>query len=87
MGIIDIGGFAPDRLVFRLGIHPKTGKALVCYRNERRVSPEVAAADLARWRQFWRDWHAHAERRGLLEEAMRAPAAGMEPIETVLQLA
>jgi hypothetical protein len=62
-GVIEIGGFAPDRLVFRLGINPKTGQALACYRNERRVSEAVAAADLARWRRFWRDRHAANERR------------------------
>jgi hypothetical protein len=87
-GVIEIGGFAPDRLVFRLGIHPKTGQALVCYRNERRVSPEVAAEDLARWRRYWRIWHAYKEKRGALEEVARVPMAGMRPSETeVLQLA
>jgi hypothetical protein len=86
-GVIEIGGFAPDRLVFRLGIHPKTGQALVCYRGERRVSEEVAAADLARWRQFWRDWHAR-ERFLALEEVRRAPAAAAQPAEAdMLQLA
>jgi hypothetical protein len=55
-GVIEMGGFAPDRLIFRMGINPKTGRALVCYRNERRVTEEVAAAELARWRAIWRDY-------------------------------
>ena len=86
-GIIEIGGFAPDRLVIRLGIDQRTGQALVCYRNERRVSPEVAAEDLARWRQFWRDRQSNEEPRALAE-ARRAPAAAVKPAEAeMLQLA
>jgi hypothetical protein len=71
-GVIEVGGFAPDRLVFRLGINPKTGQALACYRNERRVSEEEAAADLARWRRFWRD--RHREGRRASQAAIGVPA-------------
>jgi hypothetical protein len=73
-----MGGFAPDRLVFRLGINPKTGQALACYRNERRVSEAVAKADLARWRRFWRDRHAGAYREaGAEAEALAEMVAAM----------
>ena len=51
-----MGGFAPDWLVFRLGINPKTGRALICFRNERRITEEEANQDLDRWREFWRDY-------------------------------
>ena len=43
-----MGGFAPDWLVFRLGINPKTGRALICFRNERRITEEEANRDLDR---------------------------------------
>jgi hypothetical protein len=77
-GVIEMGGFAPDRLVFRLGINPKTGQALACYRNERRVSEAVAKADLARWRRFWRDRHAGAYREaGAEAEALAEMVAAM----------
>jgi hypothetical protein len=59
LGILKIGGFAPDDLVFLLGIHPKTGKPFACYRNERRVSAEEAALYLAEWRRSLRERTRH----------------------------
>ena len=59
LGILKIGGFAPDQLVFLLGIHPKTGKPFACYRNERRVSAEEAAEYLAEWRRSVRERTQH----------------------------
>jgi hypothetical protein len=50
-----MGGWAPDRLTTKLGINPKNGEALACYRNERRVSAECAEADLAAWRAAMRN--------------------------------
>jgi hypothetical protein len=54
-GVIDMGGFAPDQLITRLGINPRTGRAFASYRNERRISDDEAVAALAEWRRFWRD--------------------------------
>jgi hypothetical protein len=53
--MLKIGGFAPDDLVFLLGIHPKTGKPFACYRNERRVSAAEAALYMAQWRRSLRE--------------------------------
>ncbi|HWP32956.1 MAG TPA: hypothetical protein VNL97_04335, partial [Solirubrobacterales bacterium] len=54
-GAMRMFGFAPDHLVFMLGIHPKTGKPFVCYRNERRISTEEAYRYLDEWRQALRE--------------------------------
>jgi hypothetical protein len=72
-GVIDMGGYAPDRLTTKLGINPRTGRALAYYRNERRVSEECAERDLAEWRAELR-----ARRR---ERAAKNPAAEREVLE------
>ncbi len=53
-GRIDIGGLAPHQLTTKLGIHPRTGRALACFFNERRISAQQAEAHLAQWRASWR---------------------------------
>jgi len=50
-----MGGFAPDDLVYMLGIHPETGRPFACYRNERRISAEEAAEFLDEWRHSLRE--------------------------------
>jgi hypothetical protein len=52
-GVVEMGGWAPDRLAFRIGIDPRTGRAFACYVNGRRVSEEVAREALREWRQWW----------------------------------
>ena len=54
-GIIDMGGFAPDQLITRLGINPRTGLAFASYRNERRIPDDEARQALDEWRRWWRD--------------------------------
>ena len=54
-GVIEMGGFAPDEIVTRLGVNPRTGRAFASYRNERRISDDEAIAALAEWRRWWRD--------------------------------
>jgi hypothetical protein len=54
-GRIVMGGWAPDHVIWKLGIHPKTGRAFTCYINEREVSEEVADRELAIWRQWLRE--------------------------------
>jgi hypothetical protein len=50
-----MGGFAPDDLVFMLGIHPETGQPFACYHNERRISAEEASRFLDDWRRSLRE--------------------------------
>ena len=73
-GINEMGGFAPDRLTIRLGIHPKTGRAFAAYRNERRVSDEVAKADITRWRLWWKARHRQMRNRTAPEVVPAAAA-------------
>jgi hypothetical protein len=49
-GVIDMGGYAPDHLITKLGINPRTGIAFAYYLNERRVSRKYAERELAKWR-------------------------------------
>ncbi len=56
-GVIAMGGWAPDKLTTKLGINPRTQRALACYQNERRVSAEMADAALAAWRTSLRASH------------------------------
>ena len=55
LGFMRMGGFAPDDLVYMLGIHPETGRPFACYRNERRISTEEAAEFLDEWRHSLRE--------------------------------
>ena len=50
-----MGGWAPEYVIWKLGIHPKTGRAFICYINEREVTEEVADRKLAIWRQWLRE--------------------------------
>jgi len=59
-GVLDMGGWAPDHLTTKLGINPRSGEPLACYRNERRVSTECAEADLAAWRASLRNGATNA---------------------------
>jgi hypothetical protein len=63
-GTIDFGGFAPDQLIARLGIHPRTGQAFAAYLGERRVSEETARAALAAWRRACRHRAGTSSRAG-----------------------
>jgi hypothetical protein len=54
-GRIEVGGWAPYEIYMKVGINPRTGKALAYYKNDRRVSPEVVEAGLARWRRSLRE--------------------------------
>ena len=55
LGYIKVGGFAPDHLVFMLGIHPKTGRPFACYLNERQISVEEATRLMDEWRRSLRE--------------------------------
>ena len=55
LGAMKMGGFAPDDLVFMLGINPETGQPFVCYHNERRISAGEATRLLDKWRQSLRE--------------------------------
>src|SRR5688572_18706793 len=63
-GRIIRGGWAPYYVIIKLGIHPRTGRAFICYINEREVSEEVADPELAKWRTWFREWQA-ARLRGI----------------------
>jgi hypothetical protein len=60
-GVVVIGGWAPHHLYTRLGIDPRTGRALASYHNERRVTDHTATARLLAWRHWWsrRQRHHH----------------------------
>jgi hypothetical protein len=62
-GTIEIGGWAPDWVIRKLGIHPKTGRAFISYINEREVIQEVADRELAKFRRWEREWEV-ARRNG-----------------------
>jgi hypothetical protein len=49
-----MGGYAPHRLVTKLGLNHRTGQPLVSYMNERRISTESADAELSDWLRYWR---------------------------------
>jgi hypothetical protein len=53
-GQVVMGGWAPGQVVMKLGVNPKTGKALACYINEQRVPERTANRRLRRWRSWWR---------------------------------
>ncbi len=57
-GTIEIGGWAPWALSFRLGIHPLTRHALVSYTNGRRASEHQVRAAIDRW-HTWCRTHQH----------------------------
>ncbi len=59
-GKIHIGGWAPWALIFRLGIHPTTGRALTSYANGRRVPDRQARRTLERWHAWCRRQHTAA---------------------------
>jgi hypothetical protein len=63
-GRIVMGGWAPDYVIWKLGIHPKTGRAFICYINQREVSEEVADRELTKWRTWLRECEA-ARLRGI----------------------
>ena len=63
-GRIVMGGWAPDYAIWKLGIHPKTGRAFICYINQREVSEEVADRELTKWRTWLRECEA-ARLRGI----------------------
>jgi hypothetical protein len=54
-GGLEMGGWAPDYLITRLGVNPRTGAALQCYVNDYLIDEETAKAELARWRQWLRE--------------------------------
>ncbi len=58
LGTIIVGGWAPEWMIAKLGIHPRTGRAFICYINEREVSEEVANRELAKWRTWLREREA-----------------------------
>jgi hypothetical protein len=76
MGRIIRGGWAPYYVIIKLGIHPRTGRAFICYINEREVSEEVADRELAKWRTWLREWEA-ARLRGI----ELPPPAYVRPLE------
>jgi hypothetical protein len=57
-GVLVMGGWAPEKLATKLGIHPRTGRPLASYLNERRVRAEAAEGEIAAWRAWWRDRQA-----------------------------
>ena len=59
-----MGGWAPDYVIWKLGIHPRTGRAFICYINQREVSEEVADRELTKWRTWLRECEA-ARLRGI----------------------
>jgi hypothetical protein len=51
-----VGGWAPDWVIVKLGIHRRTGRAFICYIKDREVPEEVADRELAKWRAWLRAW-------------------------------
>ena len=77
-GRIVMGGWAPDYAIWKLGIHPKTGRAFICYINQREVSEEVADRELTKWRTWLRECEA-ARLKGI---ELPRPAVGQRAMES-----
>ena len=80
---IIMGGWAPYYVIWKLGIHPQTGRAFICYINQREVSEEVANRELTKWRTWLRDCEA-ARLRGIeLPRPAYACGPAAPPITTM----
>ncbi len=72
-GTIEVGGWAPWAIIIRLGVHPRSNRADLCFRNGLQTTDETAREWMARWRRWRRARTRHANQ--LASETAAATAA------------